>query len=199
MKLRAFLATAVAALTAQTAQAEQGVVRTPTSAEIVFAYPRAAYRAHLGGAVSLDCAIDPSGTPGGCEVVSESPTENGFGEAATKLVAYMKFGEASAQYRARFTIEFEPPQAEKWPDYLHIPSGHEIQRLWPQETRGEYLVACAIGKDAEPRDCEIVEPVHARDELQKAAVESMRLFKFSPALLHGKPVPAFAIVPFRFH
>jgi len=63
---------------------------------------------------------------------------------------------------------------------------------------GEIDVACALGKDATLSDCEVVEPFPVSDDLQRAAVESMRLFRFSPGSLRGEPVPAFVIVPFRF-
>ena len=188
----------VAGIAAEAAPAAQGIERAPTAVETAFAYPRPAYRAHLAGTASLDCAVDPSGGPKGCDVVSETPSGHDFGKAAKKLVAYMRFHPASAQYRTRFDINFEPTQSDKWPDYLHLPAAEEIQHLWPQGTRGEYWVGCRIGADATLHDCEIVKPVGVSNDLQKAAVETMRLFQFSPASFHGEPAPSFVVVPLRF-
>ena len=198
MMSHSLLAAALTGLAAQPGVARQGVERMPTPAEIVFVYPRAEYRAHMPGIVSLDCATAPSGSPRRCDVVSQSPEGRGFDKAASKLVAYMKFSKASADYSVRFDIGFDPPQAEKWPDYLRIPAAEDIQRVWPAGTKGEFDVACALGTDAIPHDCEIVEPVNASEDLQNAAVESMRLFRFSPGLRGGEPAAAFVIVPFRF-
>ncbi len=59
--------------------------RFPSAQEMVDAYPPAAWTSHADGEVKLTCTVTTKGTLSGCVVLSESPSGQGFGEAAIKL------------------------------------------------------------------------------------------------------------------
>ncbi|MFT4253476.1 MAG: TonB family protein [Caulobacter sp.] len=66
--------------------------KTPLSADrIWWAYPPAAVAANKGGKAIIHCDIDAQGLTTTCEVVSETPADFGFGEAALSLRHDMLF------------------------------------------------------------------------------------------------------------
>ncbi|MES2036140.1 MAG: TonB family protein [Pseudomonadota bacterium] len=65
-------------------------VKMPGAREFERYYPERALRLGVSGAATLACLVAANGTVGGCEVVSESPGDMGFGKAALKLAPYFR-------------------------------------------------------------------------------------------------------------
>jgi TonB family protein len=88
-------------------------VRQAHPNSVLDVWPRAAREAGVSGSVVLRCQPQPNGAMGDCDVVEETPTGWGFGDAALKLVRYYR---ASPRYinqvqpgdRATFTVAFGP-------------------------------------------------------------------------------------------
>lgn len=57
----------------------------PTADMMVDAYPRAAAMRNIGGKATLECEVGPEGLLRSCKVLSESPQNEGFGQAALTL------------------------------------------------------------------------------------------------------------------
>jgi TonB family protein len=60
---------------------------------------------------------------------------------------------------------------------------------------GTVLVQALVGKDGLVKDVRVVKSIPTLDA---AAIESVRRWKFNPALSHGEPVPVWVAVPVRF-
>jgi len=65
-------------------------IRKPTGAEMARFYPEAAARRQVEGLVVLGCAVTSNGAVQGCQVVSETPADEGFGPAAIKLSRFFR-------------------------------------------------------------------------------------------------------------
>ncbi|MDP1632163.1 MAG: TonB family protein [Caulobacter sp.] len=65
-------------------------LRQPNAAQTARVYPERAERLGLGGGATLACIVAANGAVGGCEVVSESPGDMGFGQAALRLAPYFR-------------------------------------------------------------------------------------------------------------
>jgi TonB family protein len=181
---------------------EASVTRMASDVEVVFAYPRAAYRAHVSGAATVQCVLDERAAVRKCSVVSEQPGGQGFGDAATKLVPYMAFSVPPSTDGAgsvvSFTITFKNPMADKWPNYLRVPSADYLRSVWPRDMTGQVQIGCRVEIDGTPDACEVLEPLRPSAAIRAAAQKVMATIQFSPATRDGRPIQAVAIVPFKF-
>ena len=59
--------------------------QTPSEDDMIAVYPPSALAAQLGGKAVVSCRVTPNGELGGCELVSEDPAGQGFGQAALGL------------------------------------------------------------------------------------------------------------------
>lgn len=57
----------------------------PSGDQLAKTYPERAARLGVSGSVVLDCRVLPSGSVGTCDVISETPTDQGFAKAALSL------------------------------------------------------------------------------------------------------------------
>ena len=76
-------------------------------------YPERALRMRVGGTVKMRCAVDASGQLGRCELLSETPGDWAFGDAALKLARRSPVIPATHDGRAvdgeaTFTLRFKP-------------------------------------------------------------------------------------------
>ncbi|MGH6955974.1 MAG: energy transducer TonB family protein [Caulobacteraceae bacterium] len=60
-------------------------VRVPNGEEFAEAYPNLAARRGVGGKAMMRCTVTKEGEMGACAVISETPPNAGFGQAALKL------------------------------------------------------------------------------------------------------------------
>jgi TonB family protein len=61
-------------------------LRKPTVDDLMRVYPRDALRHNVWGAAVVSCQVTEKGELSGCQVLQESPPNEGFGEAALKLM-----------------------------------------------------------------------------------------------------------------
>lgn len=65
-------------------------LKKPGAREYARFYPDSALRREVGGLATLSCMVTASGAVRDCQVVSETPAEEGFGAAALKLAPYFR-------------------------------------------------------------------------------------------------------------
>ena len=64
--------------------------KIPSGDDMAHFYPEGAMRRELGGKALMQCKVAREGTLYACTVISESPPNEGFGEAALKLAPYFE-------------------------------------------------------------------------------------------------------------
>jgi protein TonB len=65
-------------------------LKKPGAREFARFYPDSALRREVGGLATLSCMVAASGAVRDCQVVGETPVEEGFGAAALKLAPYFR-------------------------------------------------------------------------------------------------------------
>ena len=65
-------------------------LRTPSADEVSRYYPESAQRRGLSGSATLSCTVAINGTVRDCVVASETPADEGFGNAALKISRFFK-------------------------------------------------------------------------------------------------------------
>jgi protein TonB len=65
-------------------------VSRPTALQMTRYYPLGAMENDIGGKVVLSCGVTATGAMAGCQVLSETPTGQGFAQAALKLAAFFR-------------------------------------------------------------------------------------------------------------
>lgn len=65
-------------------------LKKPGAREYARFYPDSALRREIGGSATLSCMVTAVGAVRDCEVVGETPAEEGFGAAALKLAPYFR-------------------------------------------------------------------------------------------------------------
>ncbi len=65
-------------------------LRLPSADDMARYYPESAQRRGLSGVATLNCVVAVNGAVRDCSVLSETPTEEGFGDAALKVSRFFK-------------------------------------------------------------------------------------------------------------
>lgn len=65
-------------------------LRLPSADDMARYYPESAQRRGLSGSATLNCVVAVNGTVRDCSVLSETPTDEGFGNAALKVSRFFK-------------------------------------------------------------------------------------------------------------
>lgn len=67
-------------------------IKRPPNSQIFAHYPEGAFRDHVSGVATLECAATAQGGFEDCTVVEEKPEDSGFAEASRKVLALYQFG-----------------------------------------------------------------------------------------------------------
>jgi protein TonB len=65
-------------------------LRLPSAEDMARYYPESAQRRGLSGSATLNCVVAVNGTVRDCSVLSETPVDEGFGDAALKVSRFFK-------------------------------------------------------------------------------------------------------------
>ena len=86
--------------------------RQPRLSDVMFAYPRVAFRAYKSGQVSVNCLADTDGSFKTCRIVEENPKHYNFGWAALavafkyRLEPLLEDGSSVAGHNVSVRIRF---------------------------------------------------------------------------------------------
>ena len=67
-------------------------IKRPPNSQIFAHYPEGAFRDHVSGVATLECAATTQGGFEHCTVVEEKPEDAGFADASRKVLALYQFG-----------------------------------------------------------------------------------------------------------
>ena len=185
--------------------------------EILEVYPAAAKAKGLEGEAVLAC----DGTyqhPFYCEVKSEKPAGEGFGDAAVALTRRYLFDPAGHPPSRivdpiSITVPFALPKVRpamrangvdySLPQPLERPSMDALYAAWPRAARftgvqGSVDLWCTVGLDGRLHACTIRKEQDGGEGFGAAALSVAPLFRYQPALRDGKPAPLSMSVTVRF-
>ena len=187
------------------------VVATPNAEAIRAVYPEAAVAKHAGGGALLDCRITAAGAAEDCGVISASPPDVGFGEAALKLAGRFTFAAATgpagpAPARLRFPVFFDwPNEAPGWiaPAWDKRPDADAIHAAWPRAALlaglgGVAMINCRVNVHGVAEDCRVARESPENHGFGSAAMLLTPDFLFKPAHVGDTAVPARVVIPINF-
>jgi TonB family protein len=187
------------------------VAKGPTGDDMITYYPPRAMDLGKEGRAVIKCKVTPELTVTDCVILSEDPSDLGFGAAAVKLSRLFKMkpqnkdGQSTAGADVTIPINFRlaagPTPLDIWLTTLKLVSGptsDDVERVRPPAfTRGGTVtVRCHVKTAARlPQaekgavyDCQAAKETPARQGLAKAALSLTPLMRFDPAtLIEGDP------------
>ena len=188
---------------------------TPTAEQVRAAWPANAKDAGAGQ-VALRCELDKTGALTGCDVISEIPSNRGFGKAARSLVPDFKvrFSPDQAKDLRKYSVDVpfrfrDPaePDARKLakPRWVKTLTPDGMAMIYPQAAvkAGVYsglgVVGCMIDVHGSLTDCEVRREEPAALDFGAAAIEAAKLMSMNPWSTEGEPLDGLKIVlPIRF-
>lgn len=198
-------------------------VAAPTAEAMVTAYPEAARAARTGARVVVSCVATAQGGLDSCQVISETPPDQGFGAAALLLAPGFRMREAlsdgSPASGLRFTIpiRFVPPDpadAVPWREVVFHPTTQTYAALGPvgpyfpdratrNNVEGVAVIQCHAAADGRLSQCVAVSAAPADWGFDDAALKMAQKgwITAAPRLENGQPVDAEVVrveVPFQY-
>lgn len=134
-------------------------------------YPQAALNLRLSGTATLQCYASAEGAPNGCIVLSEDPSDYGFGQAAIQVV---ERGRLSPEYVA----SVEQPATFR----LRVPFVLQVTEpviVVPGVQTGAVTARCHLSEAGQATDCVVLSEAPAGQGLAEQAV----------SFLQGAPLP----------
>jgi len=199
---------AVAAALAFAAGCAHGAPRTP--AQALALYPKPARAQGIDGRANLVCGLDEHLRHVNCQVSSEDPAGQGFGQAALALAAMTPpnpdvAAPPTKSYYVHYLFctnpDFIDPNPLE-PEHLHVwatldrqPTADQIGAAMPAAARaanesGRVWINCAVEADGAVDQCHALEEIpDGGVRLSDAAVSLAPLYHAVPATSDGKPVP----------
>ena len=188
---------------------------TPTAEQVRAAWPANAKDAGAGQ-VALRCELDKTGALAGCDVISEIPSNRGFGKAARSLAPDFKvrFSPDQTKELRKYSVDVpfrfrDPaaPDARKLtkPRWIKTLTPEGMAMIYPQAAvkAGVYsglgVVGCTIDVHGALTDCEVRREEPAALDFGAAAIEAAKLMSMNPWSTEGEPMDGLKIVlPIRF-
>ena len=150
-------------------------LRRPTPALLKEVFPSAALRRAKSGSATIGCVVTVQGTLRDCQVLSEKPTDLGFGSAALALAPQLLMrpalkGGVPVESTARIPIHWDmggmvpqpkPAQGDKIFSnlpYRGAPSFEQVLAAYPEKARaakvgGSAILDCRITKEGRLNKC----------------------------------------------
>jgi TonB family protein len=148
-------------------------LQKPTPQDFIASYPPKAAAEFLGGKASIGCKANDAGALTDCKVISEEPTNYGFGEAAVALAAKIRLGlPAGASRDVIVPLRFEPPVRQPDPIFQ---SGDGLGAYYPaqalsQKLAGQANIECLLRPTGRLDDCRLISEAPSGAGFGKAAL-----------------------------
>jgi TonB family protein len=170
-------------------------------------YPARALASSISGSADLRCDLTVKIRPINCRVVSESPKDQGFGEAALKVVESFPDNLAITLDHPRpsdlLSVRFlagpvaiypTPGQPLHWitnPDYAERPDSSYLIRKYPKLANGLFgnvTIKCTVTVGGRMDPCQVLEEHPQGKGFGSAALDFASQFRMKPKLVDGAPV-----------
>ena len=215
-------ATATATLSATAALAGDGPVLTdtawtagPSFDAVAAAYPAAAKAKGKPGDVLLDCTLNGLGRIGKCSTISESPTGEGFAQAArslssafqgpTELASGRTIAGVHAQIAFKFTPDLLTSQVVTHPEWMVMPATSAFQAAFPDAAskagvlNAKAVMSCTVTADGGLTGCQSISEEPAGYGFGAATLPLAPAFKLKAWGGDGRPVVGGKVrVPIRY-
>ena len=176
--------------------------KAPDRADWARAYPSHAAQAGISGAVQMRCSAGAAGDLQNCAVVSESPSNEGFGAAALSLAAGMELkptmadGKPVAGRSFIVPVKFEPDVLKggmtiTHPDWVRVPTDDELVHFIPSQSAakgGRTLLHCYVTNRGLMDRCSVLSEAPTGHGYGGAALALTELFVMRPMTIDGEPV-----------
>jgi TonB family protein len=188
----------------------------PAGSDIVPVYPKPALLAHIEGRATISCTVGVEGRLHECQVLTEDPAEQGFGDAALKLSVFFRMlpmtkdGHPVAGGVIRIPVRFQLPPAPVpgppppggpvvRPQMVHTPSSSDVQRAYPPTAKqnkleGRGAVKCQVTSDGRLDACIIFSEAPAGQGFGAATMTLISLFKLRDVDSYGEKVAGRSVI-----
>lgn len=172
-------------------------VAAPTWAQLSAAFPRMATA--TSGTATIQCQVQTDGSLKGCEILNETPRNNGIGSAAIKLSEQFKArvpeaapGRPTTGLVVQLVVPLNKapntgaPRTITQPNWLTVPSAGAVASAFPATARernvtgGTGRMSCAIAADGKLTDCTRGPELPAGSGFSDAALRLAGLYTISP-------------------
>lgn len=150
----------------------------------------------------MRCAASAAGLLQNCTVVSETPTDQGFGAAALSLAGGMELksttadGKPVAGMSFIVPVKFDPGVLKGGvtitrPDWVRLPTNQELWSYYPSEASrdgGRVLVHCNVTNRGLMQGCSLLQETPTGHGYGPAALAMTTLFVMRPMTVDGQPV-----------
>lgn len=182
-------------------------LRKPSAEELQAAWP--AQARVPGGQATIVCVVTAEARMEACEVDSEEPAGQGFGEAALMLAPSfvmkpgMKDGRPVSSH-VRIPITFTAArELDTDPEWLRKPSYEELEAAWPYDALrrgqgGEAVIICTVTVQATLEACEVDSEEPEGQGFGAAALLLVPSFVIKPGTLDGRAVSTRVGIPISF-
>ncbi|HEY3815402.1 MAG TPA: energy transducer TonB [Caulobacteraceae bacterium] len=157
-------------------------IRRPNGEDFVTYYPPTALEAGAGGHTAMECLVESDGSLSNCRIISETPTDMGFGAATLRLASRFRMrpqtvdGQSVRGARVvipiAWKVEDEPPppppvivapglggaSMTAAPQWAQLPSDVDLSLVRPaseQGAAGAAVMICSVGGDGSLSGCVI--------------------------------------------